>query len=66
MKNLKSEKGAITLFVLLALLFFMVIVTGLFFRTSNNIIIQDGDIRAIEKEYTVTNDELQDKYNEMK
>ena len=66
MQDLKSEKGAITLFVLLGMLFFMVVVTTMFFRTSNQNSTQEGDIRAIESQYTVTDEKLQNKYDEIK
>lgn len=65
MLKLKSQKGAITLFVLLGMLFFIIVVVSLLFRTTNNNITQEADIRAIENQYSVNNEELNEIYKEL-
>lgn len=44
--KVKGEKGAITLFVLVAILFFLIILIGLFASSSN---IRTSQIRELEK-----------------
>ena len=46
-----GEKGAITLFILLAILFFLIILIGLFYNLSNRNMTQDSEIENIKKNY---------------
>ena len=50
-KILKSENGSITLFVLLAILFFLIVIFSLFINSSNKNMIQSSEIDKIKEEY---------------
>ena len=47
----KNEKGSITLFVLLAILFFLIVIFSLFMNSSNKNVIQSSEIDNIKEEY---------------
>ena len=50
-KFFKNENGAITLFILLAILFFLIILSSLYFNSSNKIQAQASETDKIKKEY---------------
>lgn len=50
-KILKNEKGSITLFILLAILFFLIVIFTLFVYSSNKNTIQNSEIDKIKREY---------------
>ena len=50
-KDLRNEKGSITLFVLLAMLFFLIVIFGMFMTSSNKNSIQVSELDKIKKEY---------------
>ncbi len=50
-KILKRENGSITLFVLLAILFFLIVIFSLFMKSSNKNVIQSSEIDNIKEEY---------------
>ena len=53
MMNLKSQKGSVTLFVLIAVLFFSVILLGMYNSNMNKLQTQDKDIVRIKQSYEV-------------
>ena len=50
-KRLKNEKGSITLYVLISMFFFIVIVFGIYFNTNNKMQKQNKEIDKIQQEY---------------
>lgn len=65
MKIIKQEKGSITLFVLVVMLFFVIILTLNYTRQSNKIDSQKKQIQEIERQYNV-DDELEKTYSTIK
>ena len=59
-----KETGAITLFVLLAMLFFLIIVLSVFMNSSNKIISQTSEIDKIKEEYEQSVNNIDQIYNE--
>ena len=51
MKNFRSNKGSITLFVLLSCLFFLVLVTSTTIYVKNKSIAQDSQYQQIKEKY---------------
>ena len=49
--NIKQEKGSITLFVLIAMMFFLMIVVGIYMQSQNKLQAQYSEIDAIKKNY---------------
>ena len=65
LKNLLSkENGTITLFVLLALLFFMIVILSLFLSSSNKYLSQTSEIDKIKEEYEQSVNNIDQIYNE--
>ncbi len=59
MRKAKEEKGAITLFVLISMLFFVIVLVGIYIGTSHRTQKQQNEIEKIQKEYETTDiDEL--------
>ena len=66
MMNLKSQKGSVTLFVLIAVLFFSVILLGMYNSNMNKLQTQDKDIVRIKQSYEVDANEVYEQtVNEM-
>ena len=63
-KILKSENGSITLFVLLAILFFLIVIFSLFINSSNKNIIQSSEIDKIKEEYQESIDNIDQIYKD--
>lgn len=59
-----KETGAITLFVLLAMLFFLIIVLSVFMNSSNKIISQTSEMDKIKEEYGQSINNIDQIYNE--
>lgn len=59
-----KETGAITLFVLLAMLFFLIVVLSVFMNSSNKIISQTSEIDKIKEEYEQSVNNIDQIYNE--
>ena len=51
MRKSKEEKGAITLFVLISMLFFIIVLVGIYIGTSHRTQKQQSEIEKIQKEY---------------
>ncbi len=60
---LKNNKGAITLFVLISMLFFMVVLSSLFMTTSNQKQSQTSELDKIKQEYENSVDNIDQIYN---
>ena len=63
-KIFKSEKGSITLFVLLAILFFLIVIFSLFMNSSNKNVIQNSEIDKIKEEYQESVNNIDQIYND--
>ena len=64
MKNkiYKKEKGSITLFVLISLLFFLIVGMSLYISISNKSVAQTAEILKIQSQYEVTEEEMEEMY----
>lgn len=62
MKKINSEKGSITLYVLISMLFFVIVLVGLFVNSNYKIQQQERSVHKIQKEYEKSN--IDDLYNE--
>ena len=56
-QSIKQEKGAITSYVLLSMLFFLVVISGIYFNTNNKMQKQEKEINKIQQEYQKNNPE---------
>ena len=65
--KLKNQKGSVTLFVLIAMIFFLIILVSLFANTKTKIIEQEKQIAIIQKEYETEdiNQTMEQKYDEI-
>lgn len=61
MKKIKSEKGAITLFVVISIIFFVIVLVGLYVTSSNKMLKQQKELQQIQKNYETEN--IDDVYN---
>ena len=62
---LKNEKGSITLFVLLAILFFLMVIFSVFMSSSNKNRIQMSELDRIKQEYDKDVDRIDEIYDEV-
>ncbi len=68
-KKIKNEKGSITLFVLISMLFFVIILVGLFTNISNKVAKQEREINRIQQSYRqedinkIYNEKYEQKHN---
>ena len=62
-KFFRKENGAITLFVLLAMLFFLIVIFSVFISTSNKKQSQISEIDEIKKEYEQSVNNIDAIYN---
>ena len=60
----QKQRGSITLFVLISVLFFIVIVISTYTQISNKRTAQEKELNRIEEKYEITDDEIEDEYNE--
>lgn len=61
MKKIKSERGAITLFVVISIIFFVIVLVGLYVTSSNKMLKQQKELQQIQKNYETEN--IDDVYN---
>ena len=54
-KRLKNEKGSITLYVLISMFFFIIVVFGIYFNTNSKMQKQNKEIEQIQKQYEKEN-----------
>ena len=59
-----KETGAITLFVLLAMLFFLIVIFSMFMSSSNKYLSQTSEIDKIKEEYEQSINNIDQIYNE--
>lgn len=60
--KIKEQKGSITLFVLVSIMFFVVVLVGLYINSSNKIQKQQREIEKVQKSYEKENvNDLYDK-----
>ena len=62
MKKVNSEKGSITLYVLISMLFFIIVLMGLFVNSNYKMQQQERSVKKIQKGYEKSN--IDDLYNE--
>ncbi len=65
-KILKSENGAVTLFVLIAILFFLIVIFGMYVRSSSKNQVQISEMEKVQKEYQKDVDNIDQIYDEVK
>ena len=65
--KLKNQQGSVTLFVLIVMIFFLIILVSLFANTKTKIIEQEKQIAIIQKEYETEdiNQTMEHKYDEI-
>ena len=63
-KKIKNEKGSITIFVLSTMLVVLGIMFVAYFSMMNKLSSQEEELRKIQKEYNVSDDEMKQTYNE--
>ncbi len=61
--KMKEQKGSITLYVLLSMLFFVTVLVGLYVNSSYKMQQQQKSIQKIQQEYEKTN--IDDEYNKV-
>ena len=54
-QKIKQEKGSITLYVLISMFFFIVVVLGIYFNSDSKMQKQNKEIEKIQKEYEKEN-----------
>lgn len=59
-----NQRGSITLLLLISVLFFILIVISTYTNISNKKTSQEKELRNIEEEYKITDDEMKEKYEE--
>lgn len=64
-ENMKSERGSITLFVLLAGLFLLIVIFSMYVMSQNKKIAQDKEIQAIEWQYQTNQTQMDDLYQKI-
>ena len=64
-KNYNKEKGSITLFVLISIIFFLIEGVSLYISISNKNIAQTSEVLKIQKEYEVTNEQMEEMYTKV-
>lgn len=57
----KEEKGSTTMFVLISMMFFLIVLMGIYVNSSNKIQKQEGEIKKIQESYRQEN--INDIYN---
>ena len=61
----KNENGSITLFVLIAMLFFLIVALGIYFGSQNKLQSQISEIDEIKKNYEISDDDLDTMYSDI-
>ena len=64
-EKLKGQKGSITLFVLISIIFFLIVLISIYISSGNKEQSQVSEIKAIQEEYNVSPEELQKEYQEI-
>lgn len=61
----KNDRGSITLFVLIGMLFFTVVSVNVYTSNSNKIQAQQKELSKTQQEYQVTDEEIEEKYEDV-
>ena len=61
-KRIREQKGSITLYVLISMLFFIIVLMGLFVNSNYKMQQQERSVKKIQKSYEKSN--IDDLYNE--
>ena len=61
----KGQKGSVTLFVLISIIFFLIVLISIYIASGNKKQSQLSEIKAIQEEYNVSNDEMQEEYEDI-
>ena len=61
----KQERGAITLFVLLACLFFVFILTGTYLSNLNRLQVQEQEVKQIQENYAKEINDVEEIYKKL-
>ena len=61
----KGQKGSVTLFVLISIIFFLIVLISIYISSGNKEQSQVSEIKAIQEEYNVSPEELQKEYQEI-
>ena len=61
---IQQENGSITLFVLIAMIFVLIIVCTIYITKQNELLEQEKEINEIQESYNIDNNELLDEYND--
>ena len=61
--KIKEQKGSITLFVIMSMLFFTIVVVAIYVNTSYKAQAQEREVKKIQQEYEKTN--IDDEYNKV-
>lgn len=63
LKNIKRQNGSITLFVLLAILFFLIVCVSIYYNGNNRRTAQIKEIEQIENSYSYSEEKIEEIYN---
>ncbi len=58
----KNQKGSVTLFVLISMIFFLIVLVSIYLSNVNREQAQVSEIKAIQDEYNVSTDEMKEEY----
>lgn len=58
-RNHKNEKGSVTLFVLIAMLFFILIVYVVYQSTRDDLLAQNREVKKIQQDYEKSSNEIE-------
>ena len=64
-KENRKERGSITLFTLISIIFFLIIGIGIYINISNNEVAQVAEIEKIKSEYQINKEQMDEKYEEI-
>ena len=67
LRRVKKERGSITLFVLIAILFFIIIAYAIYSKTINVVMSQNKEVKAIQEQYEQSSNEeaMSEEYEEI-
>lgn len=63
-EKIKAETGSVTVFVLVAVIFFAVVLVGVYTNNANKLSAQEKEIQKIQEQYDLKDAEIQQKYTE--
>ena len=63
--NIFSEKGSVTLFILIAIIFFLIVSLNIYSSNKNKLVAQAEEIKAIEENYNKDLDNMDEIYDNL-